>query len=123
MQVVSLDDNNISSWSEVVAALGALPSLRVLNLSQNPLPSLALPGSPAAPSEAFPALRALYLASCQLASWRDVGRLNRLRSLSDLRLTGNPLLANAKGGGRYEVGPTLCWSLYSTKYVEPTHVE
>ncbi len=128
-----MDENQLSDWADVRRRLGALPSLRVLNLSSNPLPSLtATPtaadtaaASTSSPSSAppqdeqqdagqgaaeqeqapFPKLEALYLASCQLGAWPDVDAINRLPALRDLRLTGNPLLAMAKGGGRFEVSP------------------
>lgn len=67
-------------------------------------------GDPAA-AFCFGHLQALYLANCRLAVWSDVDALDAgLPGLKELRLSGNPLLATAKGGGRYEVGllPWLC---------------
>jgi hypothetical protein len=153
--VLGLEDNDISSWWEVLR-LAWLPRLRRLHLSGNPIshiwyPSAAPAGSstptgasrgaeaalpppataaapqqqPAAPQQhpsssqaasgagsatvaavrgpAFPALEALLLGGCQIASWADVNQLDRFPALRELRLSGNPLVAGAKSGGRFEV--------------------
>ena len=39
----------------------------------------------------------------RIASWRDVDELDRMPRLRELRLSGNPLVADARGGGRFEV--------------------
>lgn len=56
-----------------------------------------------AAAAAFPALEALLLGSCRIASWRDVDELDKFPELRELRLSGNPLVADAKSGGRFEV--------------------
>lgn len=118
LQVLSLEDNKIGDWEEVMQLAG-LSSLTSLSLSDNPLPSIPYPASTSGTDAtgagssgqeqaqqpvAFAALQRLYLASCRLSSWSDVDALNRFPVLRELRLTGNPVLATAKGGGRYEVG-------------------
>jgi hypothetical protein len=55
-------------------------------------------------STAFQHLQTILLRDNILSSWGDVDSLNRLISLTDLRLSGNPILNDARGGGRYEVG-------------------
>jgi len=55
-------------------------------------------------STAFQHLQTTLLRDNILSSWGDVDSLNRLISLTDLRLSGNPILNDARGGGRYEVG-------------------
>ena len=45
----------------------------------------------------------MLLRDNHLGSWSDVDSLNRLPGLTDLRLTGNPILKDVQGGGRYEV--------------------
>lgn len=57
----------------------------------------------AAGTDAFPHLHTILLRDNKLSSWGDVDSLNRLTALTDLRLTGNPILNDAHGGGRYEV--------------------
>ncbi len=54
---------------------------------------------------AFAALRALLLGDNALAAWADVQALDAWPALSELRLSGNPVLRGAAGGGRYEVPP------------------
>ena len=51
----------------------------------------------------FQHLQTILLRDNQLSSWGDVDSLNQLASLTDLRLSGNPILNDARGGGRYEV--------------------
>lgn len=60
-------------------------------------------GSGAAGNVEFQQLRTVLLRDNFLKSWSDVDSLNRLKHLTDLRLTGNPVLNDARGGGRYEV--------------------
>ena len=60
-------------------------------------------GYGAAGNVEFQQLRTVLLRDNFLKSWSDVNSLNRLKSLTDLRLTGNPILNDARGGGRYEV--------------------
>lgn len=58
-----------------------------------------------APSAAaFSSLEALFLGQCQLSRWQHVDELDKFPALKELRLSGNPVLANAKSGGRFEVG-------------------
>ena len=57
----------------------------------------------AAGTDAFPHLQSILLRDNKLSSWGDVDSLNRLTTLTDLRLTGNPILNHTHGGGRYEV--------------------
>jgi hypothetical protein len=52
---------------------------------------------------AFPALEALLLGGCRIGSWADVDQLDCFPALRELRLSGNPLVAGAKSGGRFEV--------------------
>jgi Leucine-rich repeat (LRR) protein len=127
LQVLSLEDNKIAQWEEVMQ-LAWLASLTSLSLSDNPLSSIHYPASTQGAASAsgttaseqqqpvaFAALQKLYLASCQLSSWSDVDALHHFPALRELRLTGNPILATAKGGGRYEVGDAssaLCLHLH-----------
>ena len=45
----------------------------------------------------------LLLGNNALAGWVDVQTLGALPALADVRLSGNPVLRSAPGGGRYEV--------------------
>lgn len=65
-------------------------------------------------STGFQKLQTLLLRDNQLSTWGDVDSLNRLPGLTDLRLSGNPILTEARGGGRYEVhsDPKMCCVLF-----------
>jgi hypothetical protein len=126
-QVLGLEDNAISDWSEVLRLAG-LPQLRRLHLSGNPISSIAYPARsiplsallaeqpPTAASpdpqqqqsaeqqhlaeqqqQSFGLLEALLLGNCQISSWADVDALNQLPRLAELRLSGNPLSAAESG--------------------------
>ena len=51
----------------------------------------------------FAALSCMLLGSNAISSWASVDELDRFPALADTRLAGNPLLAAAQGGGRFEV--------------------
>ncbi|KXZ50051.1 hypothetical protein GPECTOR_18g31 [Gonium pectorale] len=51
----------------------------------------------------FPRLSSLYLGGCGVADWRSVDQLDRFPALAEVRLTGNPVLAQSRTGGRFEV--------------------
>ncbi len=65
------------------------------------------PGLGASKRPAFAKLSTLLLGHCQISSWRCVDQLARFPALADLRLSDNPLLADAKSGGRFEVSRGL----------------
>lgn len=70
---LSLEDNAISFWPDLVAALSRLPSLTSLNLNRNQLADI-----PAAPSSApkLPALRELHIRENQVTSWSSLENLS-----------------------------------------------
>jgi hypothetical protein len=53
----------------------------------------------------FSSLQALLLGNCRLSDWSAIDELNRFPALRELRVSGNPLLAATRGGGRFEVRP------------------
>ena len=57
---------------------------------------------------AFKRLQVLLLGNNALAGWADVQALGALAALADVRLSGNPVLRSAPGGGRYEVQYPMC---------------
>ena len=123
VEVLGLEDNAIADWREALR-LARLPRLRRLHLSGNPIGGVWYPpqtcsgsgGSCAeAPGQqqqqqqqepqaaaAFPALEALLLGGCRLASWRDVDALDAFPALRELRLSGNPLFEGPAAGARFE---------------------
>lgn len=56
----------------------------------------------------FESLQVLLLGNNALAGWADVQALGALPALADVRLSGNPVLRSAPGGGRYEVQSPKC---------------
>ena len=110
---LSLEDNHISSWPDLIAALGCLASLESLNLNRNRIATI-----PTAPASApkLPRLRELHLRSNQLDSWSSLEHivqwLGHEDGLSALHIStvldeGDPSSspgAAAAGGllGRYE---------------------
>ena len=76
-----------------------------------------LAGRRHAGSTGFEHLQTLLLRDNHLSRWRDVDSLNRLACLTDLRLTGNPILHDARGGGRYEVSFTAFLVVLKTQNV------
>ncbi|GAX83880.1 hypothetical protein CEUSTIGMA_g11305.t1 [Chlamydomonas eustigma] len=53
--------------------------------------------------EPFPCLECLLLGKCNLSDWMHVDQLGLFPVLKELRITGNPVLALSKSGGRFEV--------------------
>ena len=63
---------------------------------------------------AFERLQVLLLGNNALAGWADVQALDAFTTLADVRLSGNPVLRSAPGGGRYEVISTHpCTNLHT----------
>ncbi len=58
----------------------------------------------------FACLAALFAGECRISSWASVDELGRFPALRELRLTDNPLMADAKTGARFEVRlGGQCW--------------
>ncbi|GAA5956603.1 hypothetical protein JCM21900_003617 [Sporobolomyces salmonicolor] len=103
LELLNLESNELSNWSELVNELSVLPSLTTLILASNRFSSLVLlpPPSPslvpAAPPPALTTLRHLSLTSNLVSSWSDsiealaASCETSFPALSSLRLAGNPL--------------------------------
>lgn len=63
--------------------------LRELNVSECQIELISMEGK----SGLFPSLKKLNLSSNKVDSWIDVAELRHLRSLNDLNLKGNPVIA------------------------------
>ena len=96
LAVLSLEDNSLDNWTPLFAALRAVPHLTRLNVCGNALPDLdvGVDGKEAEGfgPEACPRLEALLLARNKITAWTSVNALNRMPSLCEIRLTGNPLV-------------------------------
>jgi len=96
LKALNLEDNAIGDWSEV-ERLGSLPSLERLHLGGNRLDRVAYPsrnGDGASPVP-FVKLEGLFLANNAVDGWDSVDALNDFPALAEVRLTGNPVTAEA----------------------------
>lgn len=120
LRVLNLEDNALTDWSEVLK-LAYLPHLTKLHLSGNAVDNITYPETPtttqaggpppletappptSAVAVAFPSLESLFLGGCAVSSWASINHLNCFPKLAELRLSGNPVIAQSKSGGRFEV--------------------
>ncbi|KAL3231575.1 hypothetical protein MRX96_023287 [Rhipicephalus microplus] len=96
LECLSLQDNPISSW-ETVCHLGHLPRLKSLSLADCDLTSVSFPETP--PGQKTPLfvhLVTLNLHNNRLEEWVSIAELNKLASLEDLIVKGNPVTVREK---------------------------
>ncbi|KAJ1878881.1 hypothetical protein LPJ57_003157 [Coemansia sp. RSA 486] len=84
IEELSLESNLLTD----IAALGTLPSLRVLNLRLNPLTTLDIK-----PSQ-FPSMHTLNLSHTQIDSWPTIDTLTNISTLRALNVLHTPLTAS-----------------------------
>ena len=97
IQTLVLNGCNVE-WPDVLAVGHAMPELRELYLSENGISSLAgigtaESGAGAPMAKALPQLQVLDLMQNRLSRWQDVQPLSQLTTLSELKLSDNPLKA------------------------------
>ncbi|KAH7681405.1 Ubiquitin-like protein [Dioscorea alata] len=106
LHLLSLEDNFIDDWDEVVK-LCHLRSLEQLHLNNNNLKRIYYPANPASLDStkidsrcdrAFKNLKCLLLGSNQIEDLASIDSLNFFPNLLDVRLSGNPIDDPAKGG-------------------------
>ncbi|EST06052.1 Leucine rich repeat 4 [Kalmanozyma brasiliensis GHG001] len=114
LTLLSLEDNAMASWPDLVAALSRLPSLETLILDRN-----RITATPSAPSSAckLPGLKELYLRGNQLDSWSSLENITtwlgsasglkalHISALQDDQETANaavPVTANGDLLSKYE---------------------
>ncbi|KAF2928720.1 tubulin-folding cofactor E [Oryza sativa Japonica Group] len=104
LRLLNLEDNHIDSWDEIVK-LSYLRSLEQLHLNKNMLKHVTYPSNPPplgslgdAAVLPFEKLRVLLLGSNQIDEVLSVDSLNLFPSLTDVRLSDNPVADPAKGG-------------------------
>lgn len=85
LQTLDLDGNKIESWSEIMK-LSSLPHLENINLAETQINNIYLNET------SFPCLKKINLRNNLIDNWESIGELNKLASLSDLKITGNPIL-------------------------------
>jgi hypothetical protein len=145
VQALILDDNSLGDWA-ALRPLSRLPGLQRLSLAGNSIFAVqhcsagvihamlracaescsmhihslhgsCMPSCVAGPG--FAALQSLNLGNNRLTDWASVDALSEFPNLSELRLSGNPLLPAAACDARFEVLP-LC-VLPSHAYVPFSH--
>ncbi|GFR48709.1 hypothetical protein Agub_g10665 [Astrephomene gubernaculifera] len=79
------------------------PAAAVAAAAPDPTTAAVPAAAAAAASVSFPRLTALFLGGCGIADWGSVDQLDRFPELKEVRLTGNPVLALSRTGGRFEV--------------------
>ncbi|KAK2076393.1 hypothetical protein QBZ16_000918 [Prototheca wickerhamii] len=89
----------IRGWEDVLELGRALPGLKTLNLAGARLRGV-LGGTEAPPSAALSNLQTLLLGDAQLQTWAEVQSLDRLPSLSHLRVAGCPVWEAAGADAR-----------------------
>uniref|UniRef100_A0A0D9WBT8 CAP-Gly domain-containing protein n=2 Tax=Leersia perrieri TaxID=77586 RepID=A0A0D9WBT8_9ORYZ len=104
LRLLNLEDNHIDSWDEILK-LSYLRSLEQLHLNKNMLKHITYPSNPPlvgslgdAAVVPFEKLRVLLLGSNQIDELLSIDSLNFFPSLTDVRLSDNPIADPAKGG-------------------------
>lgn len=87
LRILSLEGNNIMSWSEV-EKLGDLPKLEVLNIAHIGLKSISLP----TPNTLFQELKYILLSGNFINNWESISELDKLPRLEELSFRNNPIL-------------------------------
>lgn len=100
LEVLALDDNELSDWADLRCLQGFL-RLRELRLGRNRLTEISSPRGEG--SFCLAALRALLVPENRLRAWSAVDALDAFPVLEEVRLSGNPVLEGSDHGGRHVV--------------------
>ncbi|KAK9750470.1 hypothetical protein RND81_02G199600 [Saponaria officinalis] len=101
LRVLNLEDNCISEWNEIVK-LSELPKLEQLHLNKNNLSQVFYPSDnsthTSCSSVAFQHLRCILLGGNNITDVESVDSLNSFPSLTEVRLSENPIADPGCGG-------------------------
>lgn len=104
LRLLNLEDNNIDSWDEIVK-LSYLRSLEQLHLNKNMIKHVMYPSNLPSPVPSdgtavlpFEKLQVLLLGSNEIDDFPSVDSLNLFPSLTDVRISDNPIADPSKGG-------------------------
>ncbi|KAL6624574.1 hypothetical protein ACP70R_031895 [Stipagrostis hirtigluma subsp. patula] len=98
LRLLNLEDNLIDSWDEIMK-LAYLRSLEQLHLNKNRLRHIEYPSNLGdASTVPFENLQVLLLGSNEIDDFPSVDSLNLFPSLTDVRLSDNPIADPARGG-------------------------
>ncbi|XP_064391442.1 tubulin-specific chaperone E-like [Halichondria panicea] len=91
LQLLNLEKNCLSDWSDIVRLEPQLKKLKTLILTDNRLPSIFLE------KKAFPELKSLSLSGNLISQWPSVTSLASVPSMLQLKLKDCPLLKDEPG--------------------------
>ncbi|XP_074309522.1 tubulin-folding cofactor E [Silene latifolia] len=101
LRVLNLEDNCISEWDEIVK-LSELTKLEQLHLNKNNLSQVSYPSNKTTnksfSNAAFQHLRCILLGANDIADVESVDSLNSFPSLTEVRLSENPIADPVDGG-------------------------
>ncbi|XP_033635093.1 tubulin-specific chaperone E-like [Asterias rubens] len=92
LELLNVEGNQISEWDDIMH-FSSLPRLNTLILNSNSLACVKFDDtSPTATTQHFCSLRSLSISGNAINSWRDISDLEKLASLTELRIRRNPFL-------------------------------
>ena len=96
LKAMNFENNVLTDWSEI-EKLAFLPGLERLHLGGNEITRIAYPDRDATAGDAVPfeSLFGLFIADNKIGDWDSVDALNDFPSLSEVRLSGNPVTSSA----------------------------
>ncbi|EEH60216.1 uncharacterized protein MICPUCDRAFT_12662 [Micromonas pusilla CCMP1545] len=96
LKAINFENNALTDWSEI-EKLALLPGLERLHLGGNEITRIAYPDRDATAGDAVPfeSLFGLFIADNKIGDWDSVDALNDFPSLSEVRLSGNPVTSSA----------------------------
>ena len=86
LQVLHLNDNQITEWEELAKLSSTFPSLRTLIACSTPIQTI-----PDMDAEIFPSLQTLNLNGSALSDWASIENLNTPSNLTELSLLNVPV--------------------------------
>ena len=95
LRLLNLDDNQLSDWAQVAAAVGLAPRLERLQLSGNAIAAVAPAAHERGGAGEFSCLKTLIIGGNKVDAWASVDALATFPALEELRLSGNPLFGTS----------------------------
>eukprot|EP01134_Creolimax_fragrantissima_P006283 CFRG6283T1 len=81
LEFLNLENNDLSDFQDISAALSKLPNLHTLILGGNPFPAVKYVSG-------FPRLQCISLLNNALKSWTSISELDKFPSLTEMRFSG-----------------------------------
>ncbi|XP_041353725.1 tubulin-specific chaperone E-like [Gigantopelta aegis] len=91
--LLNLECNDISQWDEILK-LADLPNLKTLIISDNNIEKIYFPNvAKNGKTTMFRSLELLLVNNNRISEWSSINELNKLYSLTEVQLRGNPLMS------------------------------